>query len=155
MKTMPLRKKKYTHGNKHALCFAVKHKYRAYPVQMVHTVPSGDVVNVTVDLGFTLFKYERVGLSGIEAPSTRTKGVEEKQLGDTARVELERLLRTASDLECVVDGSDKYGRTVAVFFSGDSPVSINEQLLNGGFVWSATDSNKDIEMLQLLQGSEF
>lgn len=150
---MPKRKKKKP-ANKQALAFAVKHAYRAFPVIQVHAALSGDVVDVTLDLGFTLFKKERVSLSGIVAPSIRTKAAEEKELGNCAKLELARLLREATQLECVVDGKDGVGRTSGVFF-GQYDESVNEKLLNTGFVWSSSDTVRDVEMLQILQGNEF
>lgn len=146
--------KKYKPANKRALAFAVKNKFRAYPIFHIGQVVSGDVVDLTLDLGFTLFKRERVALSGIVAPAIRTKGAEEKVLAEKAKAELERLLTCSEQLECVVDGKDKNGRTTGVLFS-KAGESINEQLMNGGFVWSVVDAAKDLEMLRVLQGSDF
>lgn len=151
--TMP-KSKKGKPGIKRALDFAVKHKFRAFPVFHVGQVTSGDVVDLTLDLGFTLFKQERVALSGIVAPSIRTKGVEEKALAEKAKTELGRLLNAADQLECVVDGKDKNGRTTGVLF-GKVGESLNDQLMNGGFVWSIVDETKDLGMLRILQGSDF
>jgi len=139
-------------GNKRAIAFAVKNQYRAFPVFHVNTVSSGEVVDLTLDLGFTLFKKERIALSGIVAPSMRTQSVEEKALGEKAKAALEQLLDSASQLECVVDGKDKNGRTTGVLFGKDGP-SINEQLMNSGFVWSIVDETRDLGMLRVLQGN--
>jgi len=151
---MPKLGKKNKPANKRALAFAVRNKYRAFPVFHVSQVLSGDTADVTLDLGFTLFKRERVVLSGIVAPSLRTKSAEEKMLADKAKNELEKLLLTSHKLECVVDGKDKSGRTTGVLFSSEGE-SINEQLMNQGFVWSVEDGAKDLDMLRVLQGSEF
>jgi micrococcal nuclease len=139
-------------ANKRALTFAVRHKYRAYPVLGVPCVHAGDVAELTLDLGFSLSKREKVALSGVIAPSQRTQSAEEKQLARNAKKALVALLDKSCELECVVDGKDKTGRTTGVLFSGEAPLSINEQLMNGGFVWSTADERRDLEMLQTLQG---
>ena len=150
LNTMPRQKKKA--ANKRALVFAVRNKYRAFPVVRVVKVASGDTVELILDLGFTVFKQERVVLSGIVAPSIRTTSAEEKILGEKAKVELEHVAVHSDNLECVVDGKDKHGRTTGVLFS-TADESINEHMMNGGFVWSA-DSPKDMEMLRLLQSPD-
>ena len=49
LNTMPRQKKKA--ANKRALVFAVRNKYRAFPVVRVVKVASGDTVELILDLG--------------------------------------------------------------------------------------------------------
>lgn len=137
-------------ANKRALAFAVRHKYRAYPVMNVPCVHTGIAADLVLDLGFTLCKREKVVLSGVVAPNHRTQSAEEKRLAENAKKALERLIYKSHDLECVVDGRDATGRTTGILFSSEGP-SINEQLMNGGFVWSTADDRRDLEMLRVLQ----
>ena len=41
----------------------------------------GDTIDVTIDLGFDLFKKERVRIAGVDTPEKRTRNLEEKALG--------------------------------------------------------------------------
>ena len=41
----------------------------------------GDTIDVTIDLGFDLFKKERVRVAGVDTPEKRTRNLEEKELG--------------------------------------------------------------------------
>ena len=41
----------------------------------------GDTIDVTIDLGFDLYKKERVRIAGVDTPEKRTKNLEEKALG--------------------------------------------------------------------------
>ena len=152
---MPHKKngKKNPPGNKKALTFAIKHSYRTFPICSVAQVHSGEVVDLVLDLGFGLSKKEKIRLSGVQAPSIRTKAVEEKELGEVAKMELETLLRAGTKLECVVDGKDGMGRTTAVLFVDE--FSINSSLLNRGFVWPTCQTERDLDYLRLLQGNEF
>ena len=151
---MPRSNRKSKPINRRAAAFAVKNKFRAFPIIHVVQVCTGDVIEVVFDLGFGLSKKERIGLSGIVAPSIRTKAVEEKNLGDIAKMKLDHMLANSSCIECVIDGKDSAGRHTGVLFD-TGPESVNERMMNGGFVWSIVDSSKDLEMLRVLQGSEF
>ncbi len=41
----------------------------------------GDTIDVTIDLGFDLYKKERVRVAGVDTPEKRTRDLEEKALG--------------------------------------------------------------------------
>ena len=49
-----------------------------YKITKVLKVVDGDTVDVILDLGFDMFKKERVRLAGIDTPESRTKNLEEK-----------------------------------------------------------------------------
>ena len=48
-----------------------------YKVKEVVKVVDGDTIDVVIDLGFDLFKKERVRLAGIDTPESRTKDLAE------------------------------------------------------------------------------
>ena len=50
-----------------------------YKVKEVVKVVDGDTIDVVIDLGFDLFKKERVRLAGIDTPESRTKDLAEKE----------------------------------------------------------------------------
>ena len=47
----------------------------------INRVVDGDTIDVTIDLGFDLYKKERVRVAGVDTPEKRTRDLEEKELG--------------------------------------------------------------------------
>ena len=47
----------------------------------INRVVDGDTIDVTIDLGFDLYKKERVRVAGVDTPEKRTRDKEEKVLG--------------------------------------------------------------------------
>ena len=54
-----------------------------YRVKEVVRVIDGDTVDLILDLGFGLFKKERVRIAGVDTPEKRTRNLKEKSLGTT------------------------------------------------------------------------
>ena len=52
-----------------------------FRVVEINRVLDGDTIDVTIDLGFDLYKKERVRVAGVDTPEKRTKNLEEKALG--------------------------------------------------------------------------
>ena len=52
-----------------------------FRVTEINRVLDGDTIDVTIDLGFDLFKKERVRVAGVDTPEKRTRNLEEKALG--------------------------------------------------------------------------
>ena len=52
-----------------------------FRVVEVNRVVDGDTIDVTIDLGFDLFKKERVRIAGVDTPEKRTRDLDEKALG--------------------------------------------------------------------------
>ena len=52
-----------------------------FRVVEINRVVDGDTIDVTIDLGFDLFKKERVRVAGVDTPEKRTRDLEEKALG--------------------------------------------------------------------------
>ena len=50
-------------------------------VTEINRVVDGDTIDVTIDLGFDLYKKERVRVAGVDTPEKRTRDLEEKALG--------------------------------------------------------------------------
>ena len=48
-------------------------------------VVDGDTIDLLIDLGFNAWKKERIRLSGINTPETRTKDLKEKEKGLLAK----------------------------------------------------------------------
>ena len=52
-----------------------------FRVTEINRVVDGDTIDVTIDLGFDLYKKERVRVAGVDTPEKRTRDLEEKSLG--------------------------------------------------------------------------
>ena len=55
-----------------------------FRVVEINRVLDGDTIDVTIDLGFDLYKKERVRVAGGDTPEKRTRDLEEKELGTHA-----------------------------------------------------------------------
>ncbi len=113
----------------------------------------GDTIDVTIDLGFDLYKKERVRVAGVDTPEKRTRNLEEKELGIDAtnwlKKELEDVL--AGDDELIVrtelhGGVGKYGRLLGWLYVGDETVSLNEQMITQGYAHPYDGGTKDMNL---------
>ena len=119
-------------------------------------VLDGDTIDVTIDLGFDLYKKERVRVAGVDTPEKRTRNLEEKELGIDAtnwlKKELEDVL--AGDDELIVrtelhGGVGKYGRLLGWLYVGDETVSLNEQMITQGYAHAYDGGTKDMNLEKL------
>ena len=117
----------------------------------------GDTIDVTIDLGFDLYKKERVRIAGVDKPEKRTRNLEEKALGIDATNWLKEKLDGAivGDDELtirteLVGGVGKYGRLLGWLYIGDSVLSLNEQMITEGYAWAydGGTKQKDFETLR-------
>ena len=113
----------------------------------------GDTIDVTIDLGFDLFKKERVRIAGVDTPEKRTKNLEEKALGLDAtnwlKDKLEGAISGDDDLVIrteLVGGVGKYGRLLGWCYIGDSTVSLNEQMIEEGYAHAYDGGTKDMNL---------
>ncbi len=109
----------------------------------------GDTIDVTIDLGFDLYKKERVRVAGVDTPEKRTRDLEEKELGIHATNWLKEKLdgAIAGDDDLVirtelVGGMGKYGRLLGWLYIGDAQVSLNEQMITEGYAWAYDGGTK-------------
>jgi len=120
-----------------------------FRVVSVDKVLDGDTIDVTIDLGFDLYKKERVRIAGVDTPEKRTRDLEEKALGidatnwmkgkleDTINGEDELIIRTE-----LKGGVGKYGRLLGWLYVGDDVVSLNEQMITEGYAWEYDGGTK-------------
>ena len=109
----------------------------------------GDTIDVTIDLGFDLYKKERVRVAGVDTPEKRTRDLEEKALGIDATNWLKEKLESAisGDDELavrteLVGGMGKYGRLLGWLYIGDAEISLNEQMIDEGYAWAYDGGTK-------------
>ena len=115
----------------------------------INRVLDGDTIDVTIDLGFDLYKKERVRVAGVDTPEKRTRDLEEKELGKDATNWLKEKLEgaVAGDDDLVirtelVGGVGKYGRLLGWLYIGDGDVSLNEQMIEEGYAWAYDGGTK-------------
>ena len=120
-----------------------------FRVTEINRVVDGDTIDVTIDLGFDLFKKERVRVAGVDTPEKRTRNLEEKELGIHATNWLKKQLEDAiaGDEELIIrtelkGGVGKYGRLLGWLYIGDNNISINEQMIAEGYAWSYDGGTK-------------
>ena len=124
-----------------------------FRVTSIDKVLDGDTIDVTIDLGFDLFKKERVRIAGVDTPEKRTKNLEEKALGLDAtnwlKDKLEGAISGDDDLVIrteLVGGVGKYGRLLGWCYIGDSTVSLNEQMIEEGYAHAYDGGTKDMNL---------
>ena len=115
----------------------------------INRVVDGDTIDVTIDLGFELYKKERVRVAGVDTPEKRTRDLEEKALGIDATNYLKKKLEDtiAGDDELTIrtelkGGMGKYGRLLGWLYIGDDDVSLNEKMIEEGYAWSYDGGTK-------------
>ena len=128
----------------------------------INRVLDGDTIDVTIDLGFDLYKKERVRVAGVDTPEKRTRDLEEKALGIDAtnwlKEKLEGALAGDDDLVIrteLVGGVGKYGRLLGWLYLGDGSLSLNEQMIEEGYAWAydGGTKQKDFEELREIRRS--
>jgi len=122
----------------------------------INRVLDGDTIDVTIDLGFDLYKKERVRVAGVDTPEKRTRDEEEKVLGYDATHWLEEKLQgaIAGDDDLVirtelVGGVGKYGRLLGWLYIGDAELSLNEQMIEEGYAWAYDGGTKQKDFEEL------
>ena len=129
-----------------------------FRVTKINKVVDGDTIDVTLDLGFSLTKKERVRIAGVDTPEKRTRNLEEKELGidatnwlkdkikDTLTGDNELTIRTE-----LVGGVGKYGRLLGWLYVGDDVTSLNEQMISEGYAWEYDGGTKKKDFEELRQ----
>ena len=124
-----------------------------FRVTEVNRVLDGDTIDGTIDLGFDLFKKERVRVAGVDTPEKRTRNLEEKALGIDATNWLKQKLEDvlAGDDELIVrtelrGGVGKYGRLLGWLYIGDSTDSLNQQMITEGYAHAYDGGTKDMNL---------
>tara|TARA_A100001037_G_scaffold285378_1_gene292627 strand:- start:37 stop:453 length:417 start_codon:yes stop_codon:yes gene_type:complete len=113
-------------------------------------VLDGDTIDVLIDLGFDLFKKERVRIAGVDTPEKRTRDLEEKALGIDAtnwlKKKLEDTIAGEGDELTIrtelVGGTGKYGRLLGWLYINEDAVSLNEQMIEEGYAWAYDGGTK-------------
>jgi len=98
-------------------------------------VLDGDTVDAMIDLGFDIHIKKRIRLIGIDAPETRTKDLEEKARGVTAKCRLMELLDSVDGVfKLNSHGVGKFGRCLGEIYTSEKTISLNIQLVQENLV---------------------
>ncbi len=133
-----------------------------FRVTEINKVLDGDTIDVTIDLGFDLYKKERVRVAGVDTPEKRTRDLEEKALGIDAtnwlKEKLEDTINGDGELSVrteLVGGVGKYGRLLGWLYIDDSEISLNELMITEGYAWpyDGGTKKKDFEELREIRRS--
>jgi len=134
-----------------------------FRVISIDKVVDGDTIDVTIDLGFDLYKKERVRVAGVDTPEKRTRNLEEKALGLDATAWIKDHLEGAIDGDDdlvirteLVGGVGKYGRLLGWLYIGDATVSLNEKMIDEGYAWAydGGTKNKNFEELREIRRNQ-
>ena len=134
-----------------------------FRVTEITKVVDGDTIDVVIDLGFDIYKHERVRIAGIDTPEKRTRDLEEKKLGIDAtnwmKATLEDTINGEHELTIRTDlkgGVGKYGRLLGWLYVGDEEKSLNEQMIDEGYAWcyDGGTKRKDFESLKEIRRSQ-
>ena len=134
-----------------------------FRVISIDKVVDGDTIDVTIDLGFDLYKKERVRIAGVDTPEKRTRNLEEKALGLDATAWIKDKLEGAIDgdddliIRTELDGGvGKYGRLLGWLYIGDATVSLNEKMIDEGYAWAydGGKKNKNFEELKEIRRNQ-
>ena len=123
----------------------------------IDKVLDGDTIDVTIDLGFDLYKKERVRIAGVDTPEKRTRDLEEKALGIDAtnwlKKKLEDTIAGDGDELAIrtelVGGMGKYGRLLGWLYINEDTISLNEQMITEGYAWEYDGGTKQKDFEQL------
>ena len=134
-----------------------------FRVISIDKVVDGDTIDVTIDLGFDLYKKERVRVAGVATPEKRTRNLEAKALGLDATAWIKDHLEGAIDgdddliIRTELDGGvGKYGRLLGWLYIGDATVSLNEKMIDEGYAWAydGGTKNKNFEELREIRRNQ-
>ena len=118
----------------------------------INRVLDGDTIDVTIDLGFDLFKKERVRVAGVDTPEKRTRDLQ--LLESTQPIPKKNWKGRFGDDDLVirtelVGGVGKYGRLLGWLYLGDGDLSLNEQMITEGYAWAYDGGTKQKDFEEL------
>jgi micrococcal nuclease len=111
-------------------------------------VLDGDTVEIDLDLGFNItLAAQKVRLSGIDTPESRTTDTEEKPRGLLSKKKLQEKLPVGSYLTIETlradSNDDKFGRILGIFIAEDG-TNINQWMIANNYAVSYLGENKEL-----------
>ena len=107
-----------------------KMKVRTYPCR-VDRVVDGDTVDVSIDIGFSVWISQRLRIHAFDAPESRTRDKREKVHGLACKDRVKELVPEGSMqiITTVKSGRGKYGRVLSDFLNVEPDATLVDVLL--------------------------
>jgi micrococcal nuclease len=111
-----------------------------YAAQVVDVI-DGDTVRLDVDLGFSIRQRMTLRLYGINTPeivgASKAEGLAARQyliglLSASFQTATQPQAWKPVTIKTFKDKGDKYGRILALIFTGDDPIPVNDKLVSAG-----------------------
>lgn len=99
-----------------------------YPCRVLKVL-DGDTLDVEIDLGFGIFKRDRIRVYGIDTPEIHSRNKNEKKAGEKAKSALIECLGENTKFEPA--GKDKYGRMLGVVYCTDGQPAAKSLISKG------------------------
>lgn len=114
----------------------------------INKVVDGDTVEIDLDLGFNIvLSNQKVRMSGIDTPESRTANEEEKKRGMISKKKLAEKLPVGSWQRIQTmkadSNDDKFGRILGVFIMEDG-LSLNQWLIDNNYAVLYQGENKEL-----------
>lgn len=114
----------------------------------INKVVDGDTVEIDLDLGFNMMLVnQKVRMSGIDTPESRTSNSEEKARGMLSKKKLSEKLPVGSwqKIQTMKSDSndDKFGRILGVFIMEDG-MSLNQWMIDNNYAVLYQGENKEL-----------
>jgi len=103
-----------------------------YYAQMVKVI-DGDTIVATIDVGFDLYVKKYIRLAEINAPELNSTDPVEREKAQASKVYLESILPIGSKFIVNSKKLDPYRRPIVEIFLTSNPISINQQMIDGGY----------------------
>lgn len=116
-----------------------------YSAELLKVI-DGDTIEVDFDLGFGVWlRNQRIRLSGIDTPESRTSNKEEKIRGDLSKAKLKEILTVGKRIVITtsIDPNEKYGRILGTI-TNEQGVNVNKWLIENNYAVVYTGQNKDL-----------
>lgn len=119
-----------------------------YIVKEIIKIVDGDTVDIVLDLGFDVYRKERVRINRVDTPESNSKDVNEKKLAVEAKNYVSTWMINQKKIRIKTLKDDKYGRLLGEFY-GDGDVCLSDLLIDGGYAWAydGGTKNKDFNLL--------
>jgi micrococcal nuclease len=116
-----------------------------YSAELLKVI-DGDTIEVDFDLGFGVWlRNQRIRLTGIDTPESRTSNKEEKVRGDLSKAKLKEILFVGKRIVITtsIDPNEKYGRILGTI-TNEQGVNVNKWLIENNYAVVYTGQNKDL-----------
>jgi micrococcal nuclease len=119
-----------------------------YIVKEIVKIVDGDTVDIVLDLGFDVYRKERVRINRVDTPESNSKDATEKKLAIEAKNYVSTWMINQKKIRIKTFKDDKYGRLLGEFY-GDGDVCLSDLLIDGGYAWAydGGTKNKDLNLL--------